>query len=207
VASDRVATSFPLWPIPSADARHARRGPASRGVGRFPVAGAAAAKTNGRQAPAPLVRSARDAPTVVTRRQDHRGRPDQDHPDDWCQCSSPTPSTVVCDSRPRAIQNGKGANPRRLLGGFRTCIGQTPVPRGPQQEITRTTDRPSAIGAGNASDAQNIEADAARADPYPEYNSLRNTAACNYPFIRWPGRVQSSVHGTIGQAKYQDVLE
>jgi hypothetical protein len=25
--------------------------------------------------------------------------------------------------------------------------------------------------------------------------------------IRWPGRVQSPVHGTMGQAKNQDVLE
>jgi hypothetical protein len=44
---------------------------------------------------------------------------------------------MVCDLRPRAIQNRKGATPKRLLGGFPICVGQTtimPVPREPQQE-------------------------------------------------------------------------
>jgi hypothetical protein len=60
-------------------------------------------------------------------RQAHRGRPDQDHQDDWCQCSSLTPSTRFVISRSRAFQNGKGATPRCLLGGFSTCVGQSPT--------------------------------------------------------------------------------
>ena len=118
---------------------------------RYQAAERSAAKTKGRHVPAPVGLVARGAPIAVTRRdcrrprltrttassdqgwlQDHRGRPDRDHQDDQCQCSSLTPSTWLANSRPRAIQNGKGATSRRLLGAFPTCMGQTttmPVPR------------------------------------------------------------------------------
>jgi hypothetical protein len=99
-------------------------------------------KIKGRRLPAPV--SWRTPPIVVTRRnfrrprltrttassnqgwqQDHPGRPDQNHQGDWCHCSSLTPSTVACDSRPcRYPKQKRGATPRRLLGGFPTCIGQ-----------------------------------------------------------------------------------
>ena len=56
---------------------------------------------------------------------------------------------MVCDLRPRAIQNGKGATPRRSLGGFPTCIGHTtimPAPReSPPHRVRRATNIPNLL--------------------------------------------------------------
>jgi hypothetical protein len=65
-------------------------------------------------------------------RQDHLGRPDQDHQNDWCQCSSLTPSTrfAISPLPLSKTEKGQPQGGRRVV--FRQVLGN------PQPHISIT---------------------------------------------------------------------